>query len=439
MSVSTLDSLAHIFASEQNLVMNPRFEAGAIGLFAWSQASAAPPEPAYPIVPAPGGGGGTPPPPSPPPALGGILSTLGPLSGVVSDAVLEGQFSLRLAGGDALAVGTFPVAPGQVVTLAADVGLASCPGMPRLRWFDPQARAQGLIAGAGYEGVVTARALVTGIAPAVTTWCAADLVAVGPVNWIIDPSFEYDPLGTYYPSGEDWGYGYNFNSYSGAMTIIDGGVRGAQCLQFAATAAGEGPEIPFTQVFQAGLPYTFALWLRAAAAATVELRLGVPSDNAVSASLALTPNWTLYAVTWTPQALVGGDPNFSAEQVSAAVSSLSSGAVTFQADAAITAQAAQAPPYTDGDQPGMAWNGQPGFSQSQTTQTATFDRVLCSPDPVALPFFDGDCGACVWDGLRYWSTSHRLGTAGELEPMIESAAPIWSSDSLLVTAPGPAT
>ena len=215
-----LDALAHIFASsEVNMATNPRFEAGALALRS---------------LPAP---------------ISTPMWSLTPQSGVVSDRVIEGAMSLRLAGSDWTAVGVFPAAGGQPVSLAADVGLASTPGGPRIVWYGINGAVLGSATSDGYQGVAPETVAVSSVAPPFTAWCVCQLAAIG------DPA-----------------------------------------------------------------------------------------------------------------------------------------------------------------------------------TSATFDRVIASLTPQPVPFFDGDSGACAWAGARYWSTSRRLGAASELDFMIELCAPVWSSDSPLVTA-----
>ncbi len=218
-----LAALAHIFVSaEVNLAVNPRFEAGALTLL-------------RPVI-APSG------------SAGAELWSLTKSSGVVSDQVIEGSSSLRLAGGDWLAVGAFPAVSGQPVSLAADIGLASATGEVQIAWYAADDTLLGSPATA-FQGVAPQTVAVSSIAPPFTAWCACQLQALGSM-----------------------------------------------------------------------------------------------------------------------------------------------------------------------------------------AASATFDRVIASLTPQPVPFFDGDSGACAWDAQRYWSTSHRLGTASELEFMIECCAPVWSSDSSLVTA-----
>ena len=213
-----LDALAHIFvSSEVNMAVNPRFEAGALMLLRL-----------------PGGA---------------ALWSLTPQSGVVSDRVIEGSSSLRLAAGDHAAVAAFPAAAGQPVSLAADVGLADATGVPQIVWYRVDGTILGTASAAGYQGVAPTPTPVSSVAPPFTSWCVCQLAATG----------------------------------------------------------------------------------------------------------------------------------------------------------------------------------NPGAS-------ATFDRVIASLTAQPIPFFDGDSGACAWTAARYWSTSRRLGAASELDFMIETCAPAWSSDSPLVTA-----
>jgi hypothetical protein len=81
-----------------------------------------------------------------------------------------------------------------------------------------------------------------------------------------------------------------------------------------------------------------------------------------------------------------------------------------------------------------AWGVCTLHADGSAPNTAAFTRVIVSPTLEPLPFFDGDSGGCRWTGQRYWSTSERLGTADELDFMIQAGPPVWSSDSALVTA-----
>jgi hypothetical protein len=167
-----LDALAHVFVgSEQNLAVNPRFEAGALPMLTL-------------------------------PPTGAAQWSLTALSGVVSDNVIEGSYSLRLAGGDRVAVAVLPVTPGQFVSVGVDVGLASTTGSPQIAWFDASGAAVALgalypspglypdpglyptsgaamITTAGYQGVAPSRVGVSGPAPPFTAWGVCQLVASG--------------------------------------------------------------------------------------------------------------------------------------------------------------------------------------------------------------------------------------------------------------------
>lgn len=128
---------------------------------------------------------------------------------------------------------------------------------------------------------------------------------------VSSPNLISNPLTTYPAGGTVPNWRTNSPNYwlnSGAtcsMVAQSGLPSGSTCCQIVSTAnVFEGILFPFEGIqgaFQAGVPYTFSVWLKGSVGGEqVQLALGQASSDSVVASFTLTTSWQRYSVTWTP-------------------------------------------------------------------------------------------------------------------------------------------
>jgi hypothetical protein len=175
----------------------------------------------------------------------------------------------------------------------------------------------------------------------------------GEKNPILDPSFEYDEVGSHAPPG--WNFLSNSIIIEGAVGTVTsgGGAFGNKYLSVTTTGTHEteGASTGFVQPCTLGVPVTTWVWLRGTAGEKVTVK--VHGDGGMGGSglfKTLTSSWAQYSAVYTPTA--NG-------LIAMAVHTIGKTAMTFEMDAASFTSN-----YFDGDSPHTIWEGTPGNSIS---------------------------------------------------------------------------